>query len=112
MLDPIININIKKRIKSAFEETGHVCDHWIDEKLYKKLHAMDKKDKGNRTREYEKECFEPVCIAYPPNEKGEKWKFKVSCKSLDWNRCLKCDYDNTEAADKLLQEYSFIFNLN
>lgn len=100
----IVQQFIYERTRNHCQNTGHVCPHWIDGKIYEDLVSLDKKDGGSRINEY-LERTHRVEVTMIPGAKPEDMKFKIECVPYAIWKTDTCDYKNEEAEESMRQEY-------
>lgn len=98
-LPPFILGAIQENVRRKCEKTGYVCRHWVDKKIMDDLLWLDKKDKGDRAQRYWEQCHSPEFIYRPDLGIG-----MVVCKLNDFRSGSTCSYQNSKAADELMQE--------
>ena len=103
LLAPLIHSYMDEHTKRLCQESGKVCPHWLDDKIYEDLKYLDKKDGGERAKEYYNKCHSPHLI-FRPAYNGNEAQCIVRCRLNDLRVPDKCDYTNEEVANQVLEE--------
>lgn len=77
-----LNLYIDVMVNYCCQTTGCVCPNRIDETIAYNLYQQDRKDNGNRAREYERNKCKPQGLITSRNGQTE-WEFSIECWSAN-----------------------------
>jgi len=103
-LPPYVLNHITKIVIQECIKTGHVCPHWVNDKIYDDLVFLDKQDNGTRANEYELlQCHTPQLCQHSWSNKPEE--ITIICRPNNIFSGETCKYTNPLAAEKILKDF-------